>query len=140
MVPSSPPGASRLRFIRMRNLDDGSAEGRTAERYRLAAWGAIASLGARSASMLLMVLTVHWAAPYLGAERFGVWATFASLAAMLSFLDLGVGNAMVNRVAHMQASADDHALRRVITGGISWLLLIGATASAGLVVATIVIP
>lgn len=82
--------------------------------------------------MVLMVLTVHLTTPYLGAERFGVWATFASLAAMLSFLDLGIGNALINRVAHSAAADDSSALRSVICGGIGWLALIGVLTWIGL--------
>ncbi|MGH8517701.1 MAG: hypothetical protein ACREUE_09600, partial [Panacagrimonas sp.] len=46
------------------------------KRYRRAAGNALANMAARSAGILLMILTVHWATPYLGPERFGVLATF----------------------------------------------------------------
>lgn len=87
-----------------------------------------------------MVLTVHWATPYLGAERFGIWATFGSLAAMLSFLDLGVGNALINRVAQAAANDDPSVLRSVVTGGTGWLALIGLVTAAVLAVAAVTIP
>lgn len=138
--PTVSRPTSRLRYLRLRSFDVSSAEGRSAERYRLAIFGALANAVSRVAGMLLMVLTVHWATPYLGAERFGVWATFASLAAMLSFLDLGVGNALVNRVAHAAAEDDPFRLRRLVTGGVGWLALIGAAATALLAAAASVIP
>lgn len=90
--------------------------------------------------MVLMVLTVHLTTPYLGPERFGVWATFASLAAMLSFLDLGIGNALINRVAHSATADDSNALRSVICGGIGWLALIGVLTGLGLAALASVVP
>jgi O-antigen/teichoic acid export membrane protein len=83
-----------------------------------------ANFGSRAVSMLVMVLTVSLTVPYLGAERFGVWMTVASLAAMLSFLDLGVGNAITNRVARSAAHPDGDGLRRAISGGLGFLFLI----------------
>lgn len=120
------------RYLRLEAFDTSTAEGRAAERYRRAALAAVASLGTRVSGVLLMVLTVYAAAPYLGPTRFGVWATFASLAAMLSFLDLGVGNALVSRVSQASASNDFPALRRVVAGGIGWLTLIGALVAVAL--------
>jgi O-antigen/teichoic acid export membrane protein len=80
--------------------------------------------------VVLIVLSVRWTAPVLGGERFGVWVTFSSFAAMLSFLDLGVGNALVNRVAHTAARQDSRQLSIVIMGGIFWLATIGFAAAA----------
>jgi O-antigen/teichoic acid export membrane protein len=74
-------------------------------------------------------VTVHWAAPQLGPERFGVWATFSGLVTTLTFLDLGVGNALVNRIAHAVAGGDSHRLTSVITGGFGWLVAVGLAAS-----------
>jgi O-antigen/teichoic acid export membrane protein len=84
------------------------------------------NFGGRAVSMLVMVVTVSLTVPYLGAERFGVWMTVASLAAMLSFLDLGVGNAITNRVARSAAHPDGDGLRRTISGGLGFLFLIAA--------------
>lgn len=111
-----------------------------ARRYRRAAWSAMANVAARGAGILLMILTVHWATPYLGPERFGVLATFTSFAAMLSFLDLGIGNALINRVATVGAQGDVEALRRVVTAGIAWLLLIGAGAASVLATLSTLLP
>ena len=130
--PPPPKGNSRWQYLRLHPHDTSTPEGRAAERYRLAALGVVANIASRVVGMALMVLTVHQTTPYLGAERFGVWATFASLAAMLSFMDLGIGNALINRVAHSAAADDPHALRSAICGGIGWLALIGVLAWLGL--------
>jgi O-antigen/teichoic acid export membrane protein len=80
--------------------------------------------------MVLMVLTVRLTVPYLGPERFGVWMTIASLAAMLSFLDLGIGNALTNRVARSAARPEPEALRRAISGGLGFLFCVAASFGA----------
>lgn len=90
--------------------------------------------------MLAVVLTVYWSAPILGAERFGIWATFAGLVAALSFLDLGVGNALINRVAGAAASGDQDMLRRVVAAGIGWLALVGGAVTLVLAAAAFLVP
>ena len=116
------------------------AEQRNRERYRLAAYAVAANIASKALAMVLMVLSVKLTIPYLGAERFGVWMTLASLSAMLAFLDLGVGNALTNRVASTAAQESPQVLRRVVTGGLLALLLIGITASAVLALLALVLP
>lgn len=132
--------AALPRYLRLEPFDVSTAEGRAAERYRRAALAATASFCTRLAGMLLMVLTVYVAAPYLGPTRFGLWATFASLAAMLSFLDLGVGNALVNRVSQAAASGDLSDMRRAVAGGLGWLTVIGTAMAIVLASAANLIP
>jgi O-antigen/teichoic acid export membrane protein len=132
--------AAYFRYLRLRPFPSGDEEGRSAERYRLAALGVISTAVSRLTGVMLIVLSVHWTAPVLGRERFGIWATFSSLAVMLSFLDLGVGNALVNRVAHATAKQDARQLSLVILGGISWLAAIGLAATVLLAAAGAWIP
>jgi O-antigen/teichoic acid export membrane protein len=96
----------KLRYLRLRPFDTRSESGRRDERHRLAVLGAASNLAFRLASALSVVLAVRLTLPWLGQERFGLWALFSSLVAMLSFLDLGVGNALVNRIAAARASAE----------------------------------
>jgi O-antigen/teichoic acid export membrane protein len=97
------------------------------ERYRLAAWAIVANVVSTALGMLAFVITVPLTLSYLGEERFGVWMTVASLAGMLSFLDLGVGNALINHVATAKATGNSLQLRRVITHGLLLLSAIGLT-------------
>jgi len=129
-----------VRPLRVQAMDASTPEGRARERYRLAAWAAITSLASRGLSMVLLVLGVRLTVGYLGTTRFGVWATFASLTAMLSLLDLGVGNALVNRVAHAAALDDQVALRRIVSGGMGLLAIIGLAVGALLVVPAALLP
>lgn len=114
------------------NIQTGISPARTAWRYRMASKAFLANLAASGAGLLLTIATVRWASPYLGAERFGVWATFASFAAMLSFLDLGLGNALVNQVAKRSSDGDVSSLRQLVSGGLGWLATIGLLASTTL--------
>lgn len=129
-----------LNYLRPSALPADTEEYRTAERYRLATLGAFATISARLAGIGLILLTVRWAAPQLGPERFGVWATFSGLATTLAFLDLGVGNALINRVAHATASGDSERLASAVMGGFGWLLAIGVAASVILASASAWVP
>jgi O-antigen/teichoic acid export membrane protein len=119
----------KLRYLRLAPFDTATTAGRDAERYRLAALTLAASIFARTAGLALMVGSIHLTTHYLGNERFGVWAVFSSLVAMLSFADLGIGNALVNRVAAMRLSHDPNALPRAVSGGIGLLIVVGGAAA-----------
>jgi len=98
--------------------------GRHAARYRRALFSILANIASKGLSLILTVISVSLTIPYLGVERFGVWMTISSFVALLSFLDLGIGNALTNRVA--QAATKSHAeLVRVISGGIIILMALG---------------
>ena len=129
-----------LRYLRLSGFDTSTVEGRDAERYRRAGWAMLSNVGSRAISMLLVVLSVHLTVPYLGTTRFGVWATFASMAAMLSLLDLGIGNALVNRVAQAAVHVDARDLQRTVSGGSGLLAAMGVAAAAVLLVAAQVVP
>ncbi len=129
-----------VRALSLRGHDTTTPEGRARERYRLAVWATITNVASRGASMVLIILGVRLTTGYLGTTRFGLWATFASMTAMLSLLDLGVGNALVNRVAHAVAGDDPSAVRRIITGGACLLAAICAVAIAGLLLPALIIP
>ena len=115
--------AFHFRYLRLRPFPSGDDDGRAAERYRLAALGTVSTAISRLAGFAFIALSVRWTAPVLGRERFGIWATFSGLAAMLSFLDLGIGNALVNRVAHATAQQDARQLSIVVMAGIGWLAI-----------------
>jgi O-antigen/teichoic acid export membrane protein len=129
-----------LDYLRPSPFPADTEEYRTAERYRLATLAAFATISARLAGIGLILLTVRWAAPHLGPERFGVWATFSGLATTLAFLDLGVGNALINRVAHATASGESQRLTSAVMGGVGWLVAIGMAASVILAIASAWVP
>jgi O-antigen/teichoic acid export membrane protein len=111
-------------YFRLSPFSLETEEGRAAERYRLALLAILANLVSRLFAMLVMVLSVSWTVPYLGVERFGIWMTVSSFAVILSFLDLGIGNALTNLTAQAANANGGKALQRVITGGLMSLALI----------------
>jgi len=112
------------KYLRLKAFDTTTDQGRADERYRLALFAMGASLLSRATSMVTMVLTVSLTIPYLGVERFGVWMTISSLAGILTFMDLGVGNALTNRVTEAASKNDQVLLANTISGGLGFLLLL----------------
>lgn len=86
--------------------------------------------------MSVLVVGIAVAAPYLGNERLGIWLSLASAAMLLSSLDLGVGNALLNRIARCEASGERATSAIAIGGGIA--LLIGMGMAAALLVGAFV--
>ena len=109
-------------------------------RYRRALWTAATSAVAHGLTLVLVILAVWLALPYLGPSRFGVWALFATLGLALSFLDLGVGNAMVNRIAAVSSDSTVDELQRTVTGGAGLLLLLGFASGILLSVLSVTLP
>lgn len=120
------------RYLRVQPFDTSTEAGRAAERYRLAAWAILANVASKGAALAVMVLSVSLTIPYLGVQRFGIWMTVASFAGLLSFLGMGVGNALTNHVAGRSAQRDPALLRQAISGGLGFLLMIGLVVGAGL--------
>lgn len=114
-----------IRCFRRKPFDTSTLEGRHQERYRLSMWASLANFISTGLAMLALVITVPLTLSYLGEERFGVWMTVSSIAAMLSFLDFGVGNGLINRIAAVKANDDTKQLGFVITHGLLLLTLIG---------------
>jgi len=61
---------------------------------------------ARVLSSLFTLVSLPLAVRYLGAERFGVWATIASTVVFLNLLDLGIASSLTNYIAHSYAVGD----------------------------------
>lgn len=120
------------RYLRIQPFDTSTEAGRAAERYRLATWAILANVASKGAALAVMVLSVSLTISYLGAQRFGIWMTVASFAGLLSFLGMGVGNALTNHVAGRSAQRDPALLRQAISGGLGFLLMIGLVVGAGL--------
>lgn len=128
------------KFLTLRPFDVTTEQGCSDERYRLAVLSMVANVLSRGVGLVVMVLTVSLTIPYLGAERFGVWMTIASFAGMLSFLDLGVGNALTNKVAHAATLSNPDSLRSLISGGLGFLFIVGSSMGVALAALTFVLP
>ena len=111
------------------SFDTTTEAGRDAQRERAALVTRITSVVEKGASMVVMLLSIRWTVTYLGSERFGVWMTIAGLAQVLTVMDFGLGNAMMNRVAQRRAEANPELLRQAISGGLGLLFLFGLLAA-----------
>jgi O-antigen/teichoic acid export membrane protein len=127
-------------YLRIKPFNAATQEGRTQERYRRAAWSTISNLLSKGLAMAVMLLSVNWTISYLGTERFGIWMTIASFAGMLTFLDLGVGNALVNHIAENSAQDKPLELEKSISGGLGFLGLIGVTVTVLLLLLAALLP
>jgi O-antigen/teichoic acid export membrane protein len=110
-----------------------ASDDRNKERYKRAARSIVFNAVSAGLGLAVLLLSVSLTLPYLGQERFGIWMTISSVAAILSILDLGVGNGLVNLVATAKSAEDHQRLRTIVSRGI-WLLAgIGAVAALVLV-------
>lgn len=124
-------GRELVRHARLHPFDTSTAAGRTQERHRRVLLTMGANVLARGTSLLVIILTLRIALPYLGQERYGALATVVSFSALLTFLDLGIGNALVGRVAQASVTAGESGLAGLVSRA-TWVL-----ASIGLAIATV---
>lgn len=103
-------------------LDD--PEARARERRRRVILSAIASAIAKVLSVATVLISVPLTLHYLGSERYGMWMTISSLIAMLSFADLGMGNGLLNSIAHAHGQRDVYAIRRFVSSGFAILTVV----------------
>jgi O-antigen/teichoic acid export membrane protein len=102
-------------------VDLSTPAARARDRQRRALLSALASAFARAISVLTLLITVPVVLPYLGEERYGLWITITSLTVALSFVDLGLGNGLVNAVAEAHGK-DQPALARTYISSAFFLL------------------
>ena len=67
---------------------------------------------------------VPLAVGYLGADGYGLWVAVSSLVAMLSFVDGGAGNALVNMVSHATGKNSEQSIKNIVSSGFFVLLVI----------------
>lgn len=104
-------------LVRLRPFDTSTKEGRASERHRLLVLSAIASAMAKVISVATALISVPLTLHYLGPERYGMWMTISSLAAVLAFSDFGIGNGMLNAIAAAHGRDDRDAIRAYVSSG-----------------------
>jgi O-antigen/teichoic acid export membrane protein len=129
-----------LSLLRSNSFDIKTEEGRRSERYRLAAIAIAANILSKSSAILLVLLSVSLTVDYLDLEQFSIWMLVLSFITMLSFLDLGIGNALTNHVAQRAVEDDKKILRDTISGGLGILGLIGISVGAVLLLISALMP
>jgi len=89
-----------------------------ASRYGRIAKAVWAGGAAKVLTAGVSLLTLPLAVRYLGAERYGVWATITTTAVWINLLDLGIANTLTNEISHAFAHADKEAARRYFTNAL----------------------
>lgn len=112
------------RLVRLAPFDVETAEGRSNERFRRASLTAVTSVVAKGTALVTTAVSVPLTLGYLGSERFGVWMTLSALIALLGFTDLGLGNSLLNSVAHAAGRDDRRLIQANISSGIAMLLAV----------------
>ena len=116
---------SSLRYLRLTPYDINNSEGRNNERLRLLSWAVLTSGFTRMGSLVIVIVSIRWVSGYLGSERFGLWMTITSVITLLSFVDLGMSNSLVNIVSESYGKKDHQRIRRAIS---STFFLLGGLA------------
>ncbi len=104
----------------------GSPEARAEVRHRRAAWTSLASLGAKMASVLTILVTAPLSIHYLGMERYGMWMTIAAAVTMLSSADLGIGNGLMTLIAEAHGHGDTKSVRQYVGSAAAMLSAVAA--------------
>lgn len=116
-------------LVRIKKFDTSTETGRHNERLRRIALSIVSNVLSKTLGVMVMILSVSLTMPYLGPERFGIWMTISSIAAVVSFLDFGIGNVLTNYVATKASLDVKEHLREAVTLGIVVLVILGGFAA-----------
>jgi O-antigen/teichoic acid export membrane protein len=92
---------------------------------------------ARVLSSGVTLISLPLAVRYLGAERYGVWATITTTAVWINLLDLGIANTLTNHISRAYALEDKRSAARYFTNA---LLLTSSMAAGVAILAACLIP
>ena len=97
-------------------------------RYRRIVTAIVSGGAARVSSSLLTLISLPLAVRYLGPERYGVWATVASVAVWVNLLDLGIASSLTNLISQAYARQDRTEAARAFSNALA--VTIGAVGLA----------
>lgn len=101
-------------YLKLSSFESSSQEGLNSERYLKVLIFAVTNILSRGLGLVLIIISISLTLQYLGIAWIGIWMTISSLVVVLSFLDLGIGNILKNRVA-LAATHFMSQLQEVIT-------------------------
>ena len=81
------------------------------------------------------MLALPLAVRYLGADRFGVWATITSTVVFLNLLDLGVAGTLTNHIARSYATGDCNYAARYTANALALTIAVACLSGAAIVTA-----
>ena len=98
-------------------------------RYKRIVSAVVSGGAARVLSSSLTLISLPLAVRYLGAERYGVWATVVSVAVWVNLLDLGIAYSLTNVVSQAYAHNDRAEAARGFTNALA--VTLGAVVLTG---------
>jgi O-antigen/teichoic acid export membrane protein len=81
-------------------------------------------------SSALTLVSLPLVVRYLGAERYGVWATITSMVVWINLLDLGIANTLTNHISRAFALEDRAYAARYFTNALALTAAVSAVAGA----------
>lgn len=91
--------------------------------------GVSSGAAVRALSAISSTVFLPLAVRYLGAERFGVWATITSTVVFLNLLDLGIASTLTNHMARSQALGDREQAARYTANALALTMLLSVGAA-----------
>ena len=110
--------------------DTSTPEGRGLDRFRRAGLSAAAGAAARLVNVATALISVPLTIRYLGGERYGLWMTISSATTMLTFVDLGLGNGLLNVIADASGRGDRAAAKTAVSSSVFLLGLVALGSGA----------
>jgi O-antigen/teichoic acid export membrane protein len=95
----------------------------------------LSSVAARGLVGITSLITIPLMLRHLGAERFGLWMSIASLQAILSIADFGLGNSLLNAVSVGFGKGDEGLIWRSIRTALRMQCLLSAAIGAAFLAA-----
>src|ERR1039458_5421176 len=86
-----------------------------ASRYGRIAKAVSSGAAARLLSAAITLVSLPLAVRYLGAERYGVWATITTTVVWINLLDFGIANTLTNSISRAYALDDKASAARYFT-------------------------
>ena len=117
--------ARLLSVVRLSAFDTSTEQGRSHERYRRAGFTSVVAFSAKAVGIATVLVTVPLSLNYLGAQSYGLWLTLSSVALLLGFTDLGIGNGVLNAVSEAHGRDDRTLAREAVSSGFFMLCLVG---------------
>jgi O-antigen/teichoic acid export membrane protein len=95
------------------------------ERRTAIVLSAAAGLLSKSVNFVMLFAVVPLTLPHLGPERFGVLMTILGYGALFSFVDLGIGSALIRETARSNAVDEPDRLAEMLGSGFALLIGLG---------------
>lgn len=113
-----------FQYFKFRTADFTSERERGAERFKRIFATGISSVFSKSVSLGITLITIPLTLKYLGAELYGLWMTLTSIMLMMNFVDLGIGNGLLNVISEFNGRDDREGVKTYISSAFFELCII----------------